>query len=223
MDIAVRARNVEVSDSLRRVTLEKVTRLGSRCGIDRADVCFSEERNPRITEREVCEIALFGPGRILRAQAAATEATVAVDRVMGQLVQRADRLRGRLLGRRGRRACPLFVRVPWLADGSLHFPANWSAAEVDPVAVDRVMCDAGEAAGMGISDSNTEPMTPEEAALAMGEQGSDIFLFVNAETGGIAVVYRRADGNIALAGPPVPASASCPTPPTPPPLTPVRS
>ncbi|HEY2428372.1 MAG TPA: hypothetical protein VGI06_05550, partial [Acidimicrobiales bacterium] len=63
MDIAFRVRNVEVPDSLRRVTLAKVTRLGDWCGIDRADVCFSEERNPRIAEREVCEITLFGQGR----------------------------------------------------------------------------------------------------------------------------------------------------------------
>ncbi len=44
---------------------------------------------------------------------------------------------------------------------------------------------------MGIRDSSTEPMTPEEAALEMGERGSDILFFVNAETGGAAVVYRR--------------------------------
>ncbi len=52
---------------------------------------------------------------------------------------------------------------------------------------------------MGISDSGTEPMTPEEAALEMGEQGSDILFFVNAETGRPAAVYRRGDGDIALA------------------------
>jgi putative sigma-54 modulation protein len=104
MDIAFRARNVEVPDGLRHATVDKVARLGSRCGIDRAEVCFSEERNPRISEREVCEITLFGPGGVLRAQAAATDVAVAADRVVGKLEQRADRLRGRRMDRLGRRS-----------------------------------------------------------------------------------------------------------------------
>ncbi len=41
-------------------------------------------------------------------------------------------------------------------------------------------------------------MTPEEAALEMGEQGSEIYFFVNAETGRPAAVYHRNNGDIAL-------------------------
>ena len=36
----------------------------------RAEVRFSEERNPRISEKEVCEVTLFGHGHIVRAKAA---------------------------------------------------------------------------------------------------------------------------------------------------------
>jgi putative sigma-54 modulation protein len=184
MDIAIRVRNVEVPANLRRVTLERVTRLGRRCGIDRADVCFSERRNPRITEREVCQITLFGPRCILRAQAAAIDVAVAADRVVVKLERRADRLRGRVARCAGAR--------------SVHFPAGWSTVAMRPNAGDRIGGDAGEAADMGINDSRTEPMTPEEAAVAMCERGSDIFCFQNAETGRDAVVCCRADGAIAL-------------------------
>jgi hypothetical protein len=44
-------------------------------------------------------------------------------------------------------------------------------------------------------------MTPEAAALEMVEDGRDVLFFVNAETGGAAVVYRRRDGDIALSDP----------------------
>jgi ribosomal subunit interface protein len=188
MDIAFRVRNVEVPANLRRVTQERVTRLGRRCGIDRADVCFSERRNPRSTEREMCQITLFGPGRILRAQAAATNVAVAADRVVGKLERRADRLRGRSMDHRHRRG----------GAGSVHCPGGWSTVTMRPGAGDHVGGDAGEAADMGISDSRTEPMTPEEAAVAMCERGSDIFSFHNAETGRGAVICCRADGEIAL-------------------------
>jgi putative sigma-54 modulation protein len=197
MDIAFRVRNVEVPDSLRRVTLAKVTRLGDWCGIDRADVCFSEERNPRIAEREVCEITLFGQGRVIRAQAAATEAAVAADRVVGKLQQRAERFRGRSAARRNSRWCPPVIRCPSDHGGSVHFGANWSTARTTPDVVDQAVGPAGEAADEGFSDSR-ESLTPEDAALEMGERGSDIFFFVNAETGRPAVVYRRRDGNVAL-------------------------
>ncbi len=202
MDIAFRVRNVEVPEGLRRVTMDKVTRLAGLCGIDRADVCFSEERNPRIAEREVCEITLFGQGRILRAHAAATDVAVAAERVVGKLEQRADRLRGQLMRRRSPRGWA-GVSCRTGADdgaggGSVHFPTTWRTAGCNPGAVDRVLGAAGEATDMGISDSEDEPMTPEEAALKMGDRGIDLLPFSNAETGRPAVVYRRRDGEIAL-------------------------
>ncbi len=137
MEIAFRVRNVEVPEKLRSVTLEKVARLAGQCGIDRVEVCFSEERNPRIAEREVCEITLFAQGRIVRAHAAATDVSVAVERVVGKLEQQADRFRGRRL--RGRRHPPDCVRVTsatGVGDGSVHFPTNWSTARGDLAATD---------------------------------------------------------------------------------------
>jgi hypothetical protein len=131
-------------------------------------VCFSEERNPRIAERAVCDVTLFAPRGILRAHAAATEVAVAADRVVAKLEQRADRFRGRGRGR------------------SVHFPATWSSPGSYGGPVD------------DLARGSTVPLTPEEAALEMGEQGDDMYFFVNAETGRPALVCRRTDGAIAL-------------------------
>ena len=58
MEIAIRSRNVDVSQNLRRAVEEKVNRLSRYLdGMDRAEVLFSEERNPRIAEPEVVEVA----------------------------------------------------------------------------------------------------------------------------------------------------------------------
>jgi ribosome-associated translation inhibitor RaiA len=198
MEIAFRVRGVEVPESVRHRTRLRVTRLAEPCGIDRAVVSFSAQRNPRITEREVCQITLFGGRQILRGCATATDVAVAAERVVSILEQRASRLRARQAGRRHPRWCLAPVPAPFRADGWVHFPPNRSAARREPGAVDLVRTNAAEAVRDRSGDAGVRPMMPEEAALEMTERGGDVFFFVNTETGKPAVVYQRTDGDIAL-------------------------
>jgi putative sigma-54 modulation protein len=46
-----------------------------------------------------------------------------------------------------------------------------------------------------------KPMTPEEAVLQLELIGHDFFVFQNAETTDVNVVYRRRDGNFGLIEP----------------------
>jgi len=46
-----------------------------------------------------------------------------------------------------------------------------------------------------------KPMTPEEAVLQLELVGHDFFVFQNAETGDVNVVYRRRDGRYGLIEP----------------------
>ncbi len=46
-----------------------------------------------------------------------------------------------------------------------------------------------------------KPMTPEEAAMQMDLLGHDFFVFQNAETNAVNVVYKRKDGNYGLIEP----------------------
>ena len=76
MDVVIAYGRKIVSDQVRALTEEKVGRLGRLCpGLDRAEVHFSEEHNPRIADRECCEVIIFGHGRSVRARAAAPEPT----------------------------------------------------------------------------------------------------------------------------------------------------
>ncbi len=195
MDITIGGRKVEVSRSVRDAVEEKVGRLGRFLdGMERADVLFTEERNPRISEKEVCEVTLYGHGHVVRARAAASEAIAALDLVVGKLTHRLEKLKGKLLSRSHPRR-----------HGS-----------VDHLAVPGELVDSSDADGFDGdgSDDDTEghgdlrivrskqfaikPMTPEEAALQMELLGHDFFLFTNADTGGAAVVYRRNDGDVGL-------------------------
>jgi ribosomal subunit interface protein len=89
-----------VSDEVRALTKEKVGRLGHLCpGLVRAEVHFSEEHNPRIANREWCEVVIFGHGRSLRARAAAVKPMVSVDLVVEKLEHQLEKTKGRLVDR----------------------------------------------------------------------------------------------------------------------------
>jgi ribosome hibernation promoting factor len=80
MDISVSSRHVEVSPALRDAVVEKIGRVDRYLeGMDRADVHFSAERNPRIEQREICEVTISGGGHVVRAKVAAADQFAAVD------------------------------------------------------------------------------------------------------------------------------------------------
>ena len=100
MDVVIAHGRRIVSDEVRALTEEKVGRLGHLVpGLDRAEVHFSEEHNPRIADRECCEVIMCGHGRIVRAHASAPIPLVAVDLVVEKLEHQLEKTKGRLVGR----------------------------------------------------------------------------------------------------------------------------
>ncbi len=187
MDISIQGRNVEVSEVLKATVEEKVTRLGRYLdSMERAEVRFLEERNPRIADKEVCEVTVVGHGHIVRARAAATDTFAAVDRVVDKLEHRMEKLKGRLIGRSHPRRHAGGVPGPEASAAVLDDDSDEEdVADEQPRIIRTVQSDA-------------KPMTPEEAALELDLLGRGFILFTNAETGRAAVVYRRKDGQIGL-------------------------
>ena len=191
MDVTVSRRNTEVSDSLRLVTEEKIGRLGRYVdGLDHAEVHFSELGNPRIAEREVCEVTLTGGGHQVRCKVEAPDGFVAVDRAYAKLERQLAKLKTRLARR--------YQGEPKARKGA---DALAAAGGV------------GEAVVEGADDRQVEeevprivkskrfalfPMTAEEAAERMDLLGHGFFFFTNSETKRAAVVYRRDDGDVGL-------------------------
>ena len=115
MEIMVSARQVEVTSALRSAVDEKIGRLSRYVeGMDRAEVHFSEERNPRIAENQVCEVTLEGHGHVVRCRAAAIDPFAAVDIAEEKLEVQLRKLKTRVLQRRhkGPRTADLDVVTP---------------------------------------------------------------------------------------------------------------
>jgi putative sigma-54 modulation protein len=185
MDIAIQARHVEISEALRSSVEEKVGRLGRFVdGMERAEVRFFEERNPRIADRDVCEVTVHGHGHVVRARATAPDTFAAVDRVVDKLEHQMEKLKGKLVGRSQPRRS-----VPAPTDG-----AGTPADDADSADAEGGL----EARIVRTKRFDIKPMTPEEAALQLDLLGHGFYFFTNSETNRAAVVYRRHDGHIGL-------------------------
>ena len=183
MDVTIQCRNAEVPEPLRAAAREKVIRVSRHLdGWEHAEIHFFEERNPRITDREICEVTLRGHGHVVRAKAAAPDTLAAVDKVVEKLGRQVARLKTRLI----RRSHPR--RAPVVSDGR------------GPDALGEPEAEEEDEGPRFVKSKRfaLKPMTPEEAALQMDLLGHDFFFFTSAETGLATVVYRRQDGDLGL-------------------------
>jgi putative sigma-54 modulation protein len=96
LDITISSRHADLPDALVATTRQKIARLSRfGSGIERAEVHFYEERNPRIADREVCEVWMDGHGRQVRCKVAGPDGFVAVDRAVEKLEHQLHKLKTR--------------------------------------------------------------------------------------------------------------------------------
>lgn len=187
MDVSVSSRNIELTEALRDMTTEKIGRLGRFLdGIDRAEVHFFEERNPRIADKDVCEVTMDGHGHHVRAKVAAADPFAAVDAAVNKLEHQLHKLKTKLVGR----SHPRHRADPDSTVAPLSVIGVYDAADDD-----------ADADGFRIVKSKRftmKPMTPEEAVMQMELLGHSFYFFSNAETGRSAVVYHRSAGDVGL-------------------------
>jgi ribosomal subunit interface protein len=188
VEIVVTTRHVEVKERYRQhleEKLAKVPQIAPR--IQRLDVVVSHEPNPR--QSEVCErveITTVGKGPVVRAEAAADDPYVALDRAYAKLLERLRRAHDRKCVRRGKGAPESVAQAT----------ARLSEAPISPEPAP----DAVTAPGSGLEDSpvqirekvhRTSPMSLDQALYEMELVGHDFYLYCDADTNQPSVVYRR--------------------------------
>ena len=184
MEIVVTGRHTEVKERYRRHLEEKMAKVPQLAPrIQRLDVVISHEPNRR--QAPVCErveITCIGKGPVVRAEAAAEDAYVALDLAYAKLLERLRRAHDRKLVHRGR-----------------HAPESVASATA------RVSAPAPEFDGAQPDDEDDDqsplqfrtkvhqasPMTLDQAVYEMELVGHDFYLFVDVESGRPSVVYTR--------------------------------
>ncbi len=183
MDVTVSGRHTTVSESLRRQAEEKIGRLEKYLGgMDRAEVHFWEEKNPRIGNKEFCEVTMEGHGHHIRCKVSApdgfTAIDLAVDKLERQLRKLKTKMQKRYRGHERPTIEPVLVPESLVDDGSEPSTPMYKIVKKK------------------LFDVNS--LDPQSAALQMDLLNHDFFLFNNAETDRAAVVYRRDDGDVGL-------------------------
>ena len=192
MEVSVSRRHTELSDSLRLVAEEKIGRLGRFVeGLDVAEVHFWEHKNPRIVDREVCEVTISGHGHHVRCKVQAPDGYVAIDRAYEKLEHQLHKLKTKLRARQ--------QGQPKARKGVDGLAAT--IGTVAPDEADIVPTDEEAPAEPRIVKSKRfaiHPMTADEAVERMALLGHGFFFFTNVTTSRAAVVYRRDDGDVGL-------------------------
>jgi len=190
MEIVVRGKNIEIGKRLRATSEEKITKL-TRFAHDltRVEVDFSEIKNPRVSDNELCEVTLHLPRHFVKAHAASSEKLAALDLTIDKLSHQLTRLKDKRVARNHPRRRHLRELAPLTAEAEAEAQVD---AETDTEWSD------GEAVLMRTKHFEMKPMPPEEAALQLELLGHSFYLFANAASGKPAVIYRRRDGHLGL-------------------------
>ena len=178
MNITIRGKNTEVSESLREYVTKKLGKVNRLLDVaNTAQVNLSVEK-----DRHIAEITIPVNGLLIRGEEATGDMYASVDLVMEKLERQVDKYKTRLhrtrfdAGSRGA-AVPTPARA-----------AETAEADEEPVIVK-------------VKRFALKPMVAAEAAVQMTLLGHDFFVFEDADSGRVNVVYRRRDGNFGLIDP----------------------
>jgi ribosomal subunit interface protein len=100
MDVTVSSRHLDLSSEQQAIVRRKLAKLVRIVGgMERAKVHFTEERNPRIADREVCEVVLEGHGHQVVAKGSAADPIAAIDATVEKLEHQLLSLKSRMMAR----------------------------------------------------------------------------------------------------------------------------
>ncbi|MFL5922337.1 MAG: ribosome hibernation-promoting factor, HPF/YfiA family [Gaiellaceae bacterium] len=179
MQFQVKGRNLEISDAIRSYAEAKLSKLERQLPDPRVELELAVEKNPSIAQNHVAEATIWTNGPVLRAREASSDMRASIDQLVEKLERQISRYRTRGRDRRRRAA---------RANG----PAPDSMG---------VMAEGNEPQIVKTKQFALNPMNAEEAVLQLELIGHDFFVFRNADSGDVNVVYRRRDGGYGLIEP----------------------
>ncbi|UCH24485.1 MAG: ribosome-associated translation inhibitor RaiA [Trueperaceae bacterium] len=166
-------RNIDITDSMRNYAEEKLQKLDRFSDqIVDAKVVMSYGGNASSNAARV-EVQLNVPNGIVRAEESGQDTYAAIDKVVDKLERQLKRFKGRFIARR------LEERPQ---------PTLEESEEFNPAIV-------------RTKRHVLRPMDPEDAAVQMEALGHSFFMFRNAETDAVNVIYLRNDGHYGLIEP----------------------
>jgi putative sigma-54 modulation protein len=170
--------NVEVSETIRAYVEKKVGKLGRYLPtLDEGKVEISREGAKLPEQRFTVQVTLDSRGVLIRAQEKSKDMRTAIDKIVNVLSKRIERYKGKLYDK----------------NRGVSFARQGAAIEAEEI----------EAPKRVVKTKRflVKPMPIDEAISQMELLGHDFFLFIDADTERINLLYRRDDGNYGLIEP----------------------
>jgi putative sigma-54 modulation protein len=176
MQIEVRGKNIEVTPALNDYAVKRIGKLGKYVDQEvSAYVALSVEG-----ELQKVEVTIALSGLILRSEVLLTDLYAAIDEVVEKLERQLEKHKTKLYKR---------YRDKGLRHTAFDQPAGSPAVQEEPFKIVRSKRFA------------LKPMDEEEAIMQMDLLGHTFFVFFNAKTEEVNVVYKRNDQNYGLIEP----------------------
>jgi putative sigma-54 modulation protein len=189
MRYAIRGNNLEVTDALRDFIERKFSRLEKY--FDSTQDTVANVVLTVLKDEHKVEVTIPYPGVLVRAEESSEDMYASVDLVVEKLERQIRKYKTK-------------VNRKLRQEASLRHPWKESAESVS--AVPAAVSDDEELADFPIVRTkrfNLKPMDAEEAVMQMDMLGHNFFVFTNAVTNQVNVVYKRRDGKYGLIEPEV--------------------
>lgn len=189
MDVIVTGRHCSVSDDLRNHVVERmqsIERLQERA--IRAEVEFTATDNKGSHDSAIeAEVTLRSKGPVIRAEASASDKTVAFEKAMEKLKSRLRKASDRRKRDRGLRAVP----VPDQALLAESAPDDALSDAPETTVISGITVTGDGPLVVREKEFSAVPLSLEQALDEMELVGHDFFLYLDADTQRPSVVYRR--------------------------------
>jgi len=183
------ARNLELTDRLRSEIERKLRRLDRMLHPEaEASVELIARASHSTESANVAEVTLVSNGHVLRSTSAGATPMAAFDVVLDKLERQVVRSKERPRSVRERHSDEVGSVLEREALGTIE--PDGAAADAD-----------GSPSVVKIKRFDMQPMFEEDAISQMEELGHAFFVFLNAESNEVAVLYRRTDGSYGLIEP----------------------
>jgi putative sigma-54 modulation protein len=179
MDYILKSRNVELNDEIKDYVQKKIkTKLEKFDDkIIKIEIEFSLEKNPSINLNNKIVVTIFTPRAVIRASEYGVDFFEAIDKVNYKIERQVKKYKDKMV-QKVRKVTESKVAAEDLQE---------SLEDLRKIVKTKKF--------------EIKPMTPEDASLQMELIGHDFYIFVNAQTGKTAVLYKRKDENYGLIEP----------------------
>lgn len=175
MKYVITGKNIEITEGLKNAIYDKIGKL---------EKYFTEDTQVHVTlsvekERQKIEITIPVKGSIIRSEQTSNDMYISIDLVEEVIERQLKKYKNRIIDRQQ-------------AGGNEEFSKEY---------IDKEYEDDEEVEIIRTKRFGMKPMYPEDACVQMDLLGHNFFVFLNAETEEVNVVYKRKDNKYGLIEP----------------------